>query len=239
MLTSPPSNSQTRRGAFIVFEGVDRCGKTTQVGLLVKHLVKKLGIAAMAMNFPDRTTMVGGLINQYLQSKQDLDDRSIHLLFSANRWEVAPKLEAALEAGTTVVCDRYAYSGVAFSSAKDSLQDKLDWCKSCDVGLPAPDAVIFLDLTQEQAEKRGGYGDERYEKREMQIRVRQRFSQLQAHDEKDSSVPWHIVNAAQTVEQVQEDINKIVEETVRQVQEEGKSLELLWQAPNQNENKEN
>ena len=83
------------------------------------------------------------------------------------------------------------------------------------------------------------YGDERYEKREMQIRVRQRFSQLQAHDEKDSSVPWHIVNAAQTVEQVQEDINKIVEETVRQVQEEGKSLELLWQAPNQNENKEN
>lgn len=248
MLTSPSSQSSStsstsnRRGAFIVFEGVDRCGKTTQVGLLVKHLVKNLGLAALAMNFPDRTTMVGGLINQYLQSKQDLDDRSIHLLFSSNRWECEPKLKQALTAGTTVVCDRYAYSGVAFSSAKDSLQDKLDWCKSCDVGLPAPDAVIFLDLTQEQAEQRGGYGNERYEKREMQIRVRQRFSQLQAHDERDGKVPWHIVNAAQTVEQVQQDINKIVEETIKRVQEgEGKPLELLWQttANNQSENKEN
>lgn len=157
IVTPPPSSSSPRRGAFIVFEGVDRCGKTTQVGLLVKHLVKNLGLAALAMNFPDRTTMVGQLINQYLQSKQDLDDRSIHLLFSANRWEAEPQLQASLLEGTTVVCDRYAYSGVAFSSAKDSLADKLDWCKSCDVGLPAPDAIIFLDLTQEQAEQRGGY----------------------------------------------------------------------------------
>lgn len=147
-----------RRGAFIVFEGVDRCGKTTQTGLLVKHLVVKLGLAAVAMRFPDRTTLVGDLINQYLQSQSELDDRAIHLLFSANRWELAPKLKSTLlDDATCVVCDRYAYSGVAFSSAKESLRDDLEWCKSCDVGLPAPDAVIFLDLTQEQAEQRGGY----------------------------------------------------------------------------------
>ena len=153
-----PKNPATDspRGAFIVFEGVDRCGKTTQVGMLVKHLMTA-GLAAMAMNFPDRTTMVGDLINQYLKSKQDLDDRSVHLLFSANRWEAVPKLEETLTSGTTIVCDRYAYSGVAFSSSKPSLASELEWCKSCDVGLPAPDAVIFLDITQEQAEKRGGY----------------------------------------------------------------------------------
>lgn len=145
------------RGAFIVLEGVDRCGKTTQVGLLVKHMMQ-LGVAAVAMGFPDRTTLVGNLINQYLQSKSDLDDRAIHLLFSANRWEVAPALKSnLLESKQTVVCDRYVYSGVAFSSAKETLEEDLDWCKSCDVGLPAPDAVIFLDLTQEQAEQRGGY----------------------------------------------------------------------------------
>jgi dTMP kinase len=154
--TPPPSTNNVHRGAFIVFEGVDRCGKTTQTSLLVKHLLQ-LGLAAVAMNFPDRTTMVGNLINQYLQSKSELDDRAIHLLFSANRWELAPKLkETLLDKSTSVVCDRYAYSGVAFSSAKESLQDDLEWCKSCDVGLPAPDAVIFLDLTQEQAEQRGG-----------------------------------------------------------------------------------
>jgi thymidylate kinase len=39
------------------------------------------------------------------------------------------------------ICDRYAFSGVAFSSAKGL---DLDWCMSCDRGLPAPDAVIFL-----------------------------------------------------------------------------------------------
>eukprot|EP00980_Cylindrotheca_fusiformis_P010464 scaffold2322_cov135-Cylindrotheca_fusiformis.AAC.23 len=157
MLVNAPNKSP--RGAFIVLEGVDRCGKTTQVGLLAQSLKKKLGLAAvLCLNFPNRTTMVGQLIDQYLKSKQELDDRAIHLLFSANRWEVAPKLTSTLlQEGTTVVCDRYAYSGVAFSSAKDSLKDCLDWCQSCDVGLPAPDAVIFLDLTQEQAEQRGGY----------------------------------------------------------------------------------
>jgi dTMP kinase len=153
MIVNPPA----KRGAFIVFEGVDRCGKTTQVGLLVKHLVS-LGLAAVAMRFPDRTTMVGDLINQYLQSKNDLDDRAVHLLFSANRWEAMPRLEQLLiDEGTTVICDRYAYSGAAFSSAKPSLEHELNWCQACDVGLPAPDAVIFLDLTQDEAEMRGGY----------------------------------------------------------------------------------
>ncbi len=107
---------------------------------------------------------VGGLINEYLQSSVQTDDRAIHLLFSANRWEAAPKLVDTLTGGTNIICDRYAYSGAAFTSAKRA-EDRssmsggaltLDWCMSPDVGLPAPDAVIFLDLDQEQAESRGG-----------------------------------------------------------------------------------
>ena len=116
---------------------------------------------------PPRATTngtVGGLIDNYLQSSVQTDDRAIHLLFSANRWEAAPKLAETLAAGTNVVCDRYAYSGVAFTSAKRA-EDRssmsggelsLEWCMSPDVGLPAPDAVIFLDLDQDEAEKRGG-----------------------------------------------------------------------------------
>ena len=151
MISKPPP----KRGAFIVLEGVDRCGKTTQASLLVNYLIG-IGLATIAMRFPDRTTLVGDLINQYLQSKSDLDDRAVHLLFSSNRWEAAPKLQETLTGGKNIVCDRYAHSGVAFSSAKPSLADHMDWCKACDVGLPAPDAVIFLDLSQEQAEQRGG-----------------------------------------------------------------------------------
>jgi dTMP kinase len=93
-----------------------------------------------------------------------VDDRAIHLLFSANRWESAPKLASTLASGTNIVCDRYAYSGVAFTSAKVE-EDRssmsggeltLEWCMGPDCGLPAPDCVIFLDLDQEEAEKRGG-----------------------------------------------------------------------------------
>mmetsp|Transcript_6665 Transcript_6665/g.9412 ORF Transcript_6665/g.9412 Transcript_6665/m.9412 type:complete len:254 (+) Transcript_6665:97-858(+) len=235
----PPSPSPTSvatpmgsgtRGAFVLLEGVDRCGKTTQCGLLMKHLVT-LGVAAAAMRFPDRTTSVGQLINGYLASGQDLDDRAVHLLFSANRWEAAPKLRETLASGKTIVCDRYAYSGVAFSSAK-KFEDKndeltIDWCKSPDLGLPAPDVVIFLDLSQDDAEKRGGYGGERYEKRDMQIRVRERFDELKNIDEVEGRVPWHIVNAAQSIEDVQNDINKIVEKTLKNVAQ-GKPLRNMW-----------
>eukprot|EP00986_Skeletonema_menzelii_P013329 scaffold7668_cov137-Skeletonema_menzelii.AAC.1 len=163
MITTPTS---PKRGAFILLEGVDRCGKTTQVSKLTEYLLK-LSFAAVAYGFPDRSTQVGGLINGYLQSSAEVggvDDRAIHLLFSANRWEAAPKLVDTLAQGSHIICDRYAYSGVAFTSAKRE-EDRssmsggeltLDWCMCPDIGLPAPDAVIFLDLEQEEAEKRGG-----------------------------------------------------------------------------------
>ncbi len=164
MIVSGTATTNAKRGTFILLEGVDRCGKTTQCSLLLKHLLS-LSVAAVAMRFPDRTTNVGQLINGYLASGQDLDDRAVHLLFSANRWEAAPRLAQDLADGKTIVCDRYAYSGVAFSSAK-TREDRqsgsggedltVDWCKAPDAGLPAPDAVIFLDLSQEESEKRGG-----------------------------------------------------------------------------------
>lgn len=71
--------------------------------------------------------------------------------------------------------DRYAYSGVAYSSAKGM---SLDWCKLPDVGLPAADLVIFIDVPIEQGESREGFGEERYEKGEFQRIVRKRFDQL-------------------------------------------------------------
>lgn len=46
------------------------------------------------------------------------------------------------------VCDRYAYSGVAFTSAKGL---DIEWCKNPDRGLPAPDCIIYLDLAVEEA----------------------------------------------------------------------------------------
>ena len=95
----------TQRGAFIVIEGLDRSGKTTQVQKLVDSLSKD-GHKVKALRFPgtlchfiyvecftkaiiDRTTVIGKMINEYLTSQSELDDHVIHLLFSANRWELA------------------------------------------------------------------------------------------------------------------------------------------------------
>jgi thymidylate kinase len=109
--------SKAARGAFILFEGVDRCGKTTQSTLLVETL-KRAGVKAELWRYPDRTTSMGVMINSYLQSKTEMDDGAIHLLFAANRWEKKKAMEAALAEGITLVVDRYSYSGVAFTAAK-------------------------------------------------------------------------------------------------------------------------
>lgn len=89
---------QHTRGAFIVLEGLDRSGKTTQTAKLVQK-IESLGKPCKLIKFPgddlrvkknsyvDRTTTIGRMIDSYLRSAEDLDDQVIHLLFSANRWE--------------------------------------------------------------------------------------------------------------------------------------------------------
>lgn len=87
-------------------------------------------------------------------------------------------IEEQIAAGYTIVCDRYCYSGMVYSAAKDNPSLPLQWARDPDVGLPRPDVVIFLDLSPEEAEKRGAYGEEKYEKKEMQRRVRELFLDL-------------------------------------------------------------
>lgn len=61
----------------------------------------------------------------------------------------------------------------------------------------------------------------------MQTRVRERFSELQLQDEQSGQVAWHVVNAARSIEEVQEEINAIVEKTIETI--EGDTLPRLWQ----------
>ena len=106
-----------RRGALIVFEGCDRVGKTTQIQKLADSLCGDRPVKVF--KFPDRSTVIGKLIDEFLQKKKSLDDHVVHLLFSANRWECVEEIKKQVEAGTTVLVDRYVYSGVAYSSAKE------------------------------------------------------------------------------------------------------------------------
>jgi hypothetical protein len=52
--------------------------------------------------------------------------------------------------------------------------------------------------------------------------------QLQAQDKREAKVTWYLINAAQMIEEVQAKINKIVEQMIAQVKDEGKPLQILW-----------
>lgn len=105
---SVSSNPMIRRGAFFLFEGLDRSGKSTQVSLLTQYLAERSKVEQI--RFPDRTTVIGGLINNYLQSTQELNDCSIHLLFSANRWERSAAVEKQLKEGVNLVSRCIVYA---------------------------------------------------------------------------------------------------------------------------------
>lgn len=192
-----------RRGTFIVFEGCDRGGKTTQCKKLVEALNNK-NIPAEYMNFPDRSTPIGKMINDYLKKNIELSDRVVHLLFSANRWELEPLIREKLQSGVSLVVDRYSYSGVAFSAAKENMD--IEWCWNPEDGLPAPDAVFILNLSEAASLKRGGFGEERYELSNFQAKVRHNYKLL-----KDSKL-WKDIDADRDVETVHSEIMKLFEE---------------------------
>jgi len=167
--------------------------------MLVEYL-KSIGRDVAHLRFPDRTTAIGQSINSYLQGKTELEDHAIHLLFSANRWEAVPKIKQLLEKGTLVIVDRYAFSGVAFTAAKGF---DVTWCKNPDRGLPNPDVVFYLDISINDAQQRGSFGKERYEKVEFQEKVADIYKQLRSDD-------WKVVDATKDVNEIHADIRNTV-----------------------------
>ncbi|KAL6657058.1 hypothetical protein ACP70R_004838 [Stipagrostis hirtigluma subsp. patula] len=207
---------ESGRGALVVLEGLDRSGKSSQCARLLSFLESN-GCRAEGWRFPDRGTSVGQMISAYLANESQLDDRTIHLLFSANRWEKRGLMENKLLSGTTLVVDRYSYSGVAFSAAKGL---DIEWCKAPEVGLIAPDLVIYLDVQPEKAAERGGYGGERYERIEFQKKVAEHYHSL-------SDSTWKIVDGSLPMETVEEQLRELATKCIQECQ--GKPLtNLAW-----------
>lgn len=200
------------RGLFIVFEGLDRSGKSTQVNNLVSHL------NAIRISFPDRNLPTGRIINSYLTSQANLDDHAVHLLFSANRWERCRFIVDTLNSGTHIVCDRYAYSGVAYTMSKGLGKE---WCMAPDAGLPKPDLVFFLTADPESLASRGSYGEERYEKVEFQRKVKKNYEEILGCQDN-----VHYINALETLESIASQIKGVVEEAITKCA--SKSIEELW-----------
>ncbi|KAM0723608.1 hypothetical protein Q7P37_000596 [Cladosporium fusiforme] len=195
----------SKRGKLIVFEGLDRSGKSTQCALLVERL-RERGDRVEHVRFPNRSTPIGQMINSYLSGQSEVEDHVVHLLFSANRWELAPQITRWIAEGVTVVVDRYYYSGCVYSAAKQIPGLGLEWARHPDVGLPRPDLCVFLDVSPETASQRGGYGGEKYEQTDFQSRVRELFEVMWKHPDEENDVV--VVNADRGMEDVERTIQK-------------------------------
>eukprot|EP01095_Lingulamoeba_sp_RSL-Kostka_P004826 TRINITY_DN1604_c0_g1_i1.p1 TRINITY_DN1604_c0_g1~~TRINITY_DN1604_c0_g1_i1.p1 ORF type:complete len:232 (-),score=71.35 TRINITY_DN1604_c0_g1_i1:13-708(-) len=217
----------TNRGAFIVLEGLDRAGKSTQTKLLFERLSKEYD--TRQYRFPDRTTSIGQNINAFLQEKLDLSDEVIHLLYSANRWEKNNEIKTLLNQGYTVICDRYAYSGVVFSIAKGM---DIDWCKGTDKGLVEPDHVFFLTISDNEAINRPGFGEERYETTEFQKKVRKAYTDLisyddnQDNDNNENDDKWIYINANRSIEEISDELYEKSLNIIEKVK--NNPLKKLW-----------
>jgi len=253
------------RGAFILFEGGDRTGKTTQARRTVAALVAA-GIPThppSPLRFPDRTTPTGGLLSAALSPDAGgapPPARALHLLFSANRWEAAAGLTAALAAGETVIADRYALSGVAYTLA--AAAEAADaaaaaaaggggppppptagggrlpppdarWALAADAGLPAPDLIVQLTVGGGAA-ARPGWGAERYETAAMQARVADVFDALRGGGLDGVRVGgwggWARLDGTGSVDAVGERVMGAVLPAVARVRREDPPLGQLWGA---------
>lgn len=127
-----------RIGKLIVIEGNDGVGKTTQIELLKESLTNE---KVVVISFPVKTTHIGKILNN-----PELPPQTLHLLYSANRWEMNDKIQELLYKGYYVILERYTPSGVAHSMARGL--DK-DWCCKSEDSLIRPDVIIFLKSSED------------------------------------------------------------------------------------------
>lgn len=104
---------------------------------------------------------------------------------------------------------------MVYSAAKGDPSLALPWARAPEVGLPRPDAAVFLDLAEAEAAARGGFGEERYETGEMQRRVRGLFWGLKAGEVEgvrfgEEAEDLVVVDAGGSVDEVAEAIWGVV-----------------------------
>lgn len=134
-------------GRFVVFEGLDGSGKTTQMARIQKRLTC-MGIDAVATCEPTDGP-VGVLIRQMLAGRIVTDPRTLAALFAADRTDhlVTPDtgVKALMEKGRTVLCDRYYFSSYAYH-AKDMDLEWVITLNAVNAQILKPDLTLFIDV---------------------------------------------------------------------------------------------
>ena len=141
----------SERGLFIVIEGVDGSGKTTQSELLSAYL-RGLGRKVHHTAEPTATGL-RGMVRDGLGAEHPRTSDELAAMFLADRvaHNVSQKsgIRQYVEGGTDVVCDRYYYSSIAYQGVDGSLEWVADMNLNCP-SIMKPDICIFIDLDPEK-----------------------------------------------------------------------------------------
>lgn len=153
----PDNWAEKLRGKFIVFDGPDGCGKSTQRELLGQHLVE-LGLTVVQCKDPGGTT-IGDRIRHVLldHDLSEMDVRCETFLFMASRAQlVGEVVEPALERGEVVLCDRFVSATCAYQGAAGYDPRRVVEVASFAVGQTWPDLTLVFDVDVKQGFDRTG-----------------------------------------------------------------------------------
>lgn len=191
---------------FISFEGIDSCGKSTQVELFIKYL-RENGIEYIKVREPGGTQL-GEKIRELLIS-EEMCSRSELLLFLASRAQLVENIiKTALHDGKIVVADRFSHSSLAYQGCGRGLGVSIvQMLNDFATDKVYPDIVFYIDIEIETAIKRmensrKGSKD-RIEKETAEFWKRVRDCYLQQAKEDKSIV---VINGERTIEEIHEDI---------------------------------
>jgi dTMP kinase len=181
---------------LIVFEGIDGCGKDTQI----KLLKEKLG--ATVIKYPTKSNKK---INDYLEKKISIPPKELFLLFLSDIEQDQLNIKKALNESEHVILDRYIFSTIAYeldsfsySEAKKLVEQK---------NLIKPDMVILLDIDEKTSQERKSKQKQldRYEENANYLKkVRKTF--LKLFEERFLTSTWHKIDARKDIVSVQADI---------------------------------
>lgn len=199
------------KGSFIVFEGGEGSGKTTQAKSLANRL-RKLGFSVVLTHEPGGT-LLGNKLRRWVKWGRGVTVQTELFLFLASRSQLVSRvIRPALEKGNIVVCDRYDASTFAYQGYGRGMD--LDFLKTANSivtdGL-SPDLVVLLDLSAEQGLERKKMKMDVFEREEYVFhqRVRDGYIKMATTDPEH----WMVVDA--TLPEVK--IREIVWERVNQL----------------------
>ncbi|HLG19915.1 MAG TPA: dTMP kinase [Bdellovibrionota bacterium] len=177
-----------RRAKFITFEGLEGCGKTTQIRAVEKHF-RKIGKKVLATREPGGTDLGNELRSLLLmQRKEPLSSwAELFLMEAARAQHYTHVLRQALDTYDLVLCDRFTDATLAYQGGGRGLDPKtIELLNEKAAPGCRPDLTLFLDLEPRQALKRaltrmsasGGVREDRFENEELAFHTRVRETYL-------------------------------------------------------------